>query len=313
MLRMNLSPADIEAFLSVAETGSFSRSGSALGLSQPAISARVQHLEQMLGVKLFHRTTRRVTITDAGERLRVRMQHTMAELRGMLQELDDELHLRRGRISIGASPTVAASFLADVICRFRRDQPDIEMILHDDFYGRALDRLLRGEVDLAVVPFAPNNDLFAFELLFEDRFLLAVPSTHRLATCGRVALDQLAGEVMVSMPPQSAAYGTFKRAFAGAGLEFSPAFQTRNPLTVFALIKAGFGIGFVTELLLGTQALTGIVLVPVEADLTRSVGIATAQDTILSPAAQAFCGALRDAAASQRAAAAALRRQPSSG
>jgi DNA-binding transcriptional LysR family regulator len=300
MLRMNLSPADIEAFLSVAETGSFSRSGLDLGLSQPAMSARVQHLEQMLGVKLFHRTTRRVTITDAGERLRVRMQHTMAELRGMLQELDDELHLRRGRISVGASPTVAACFLANVICRFRRDQPDIEMILHDDFYGRALDRVLRGEVDLAVVPFEPDNDLYAFELLFEDRFLLAVPSNHRLATCPRVTLDQLAGETLISMPPQSAAYNTFKRAFAEAGLEFSPAFQTRNPLTNFALVKAGFGIGFITELLLGTQAMTGIVLVPVEANLTRNVGIATAQDAVPSPAAQAFCAALRAAATLQR-------------
>ena len=298
MLRMNVSPADIEAFLSVAETGSFSRSGAALGLSQPAVSARIQHLEQMLGVKLFHRTTRRVTITDAGDRLLVRMQHTMAELRGMLQELEDEVHLRRGRISVGASPTVAASFLAGVICQFRTEQPDIEIILQDDFYGRAMDRVLRGEVDLAVVPFAPDNDLLEFELLFKDRFLLAVPSTHRLAQLQRVALDQLVGEVLISIPPQSAAYGTFKRAFTEAGLEFNPAFLARNPSTKFALIRAGYGIGFITESLLGTLALDGVTLLAVDADLTRSVGIATPQDKTLSPAAQAFCAALRKAAAS---------------
>ena len=96
MERINLSPAEIDAFLSLAETGSFSRTGAALGLSQPAVSARISHLEQTLGVPLFHRTTRRVTITVTGERLRVRLERAMAELRALTEELREEADLRRG-------------------------------------------------------------------------------------------------------------------------------------------------------------------------------------------------------------------------
>ena len=67
---INLSPADLDAFVAVAETGSFRQAAQTLGVSQPTISARIRHLEAVLGVRLFHRTTRRVVITDAGERLR---------------------------------------------------------------------------------------------------------------------------------------------------------------------------------------------------------------------------------------------------
>jgi LysR family transcriptional regulator, carnitine catabolism transcriptional activator len=296
MLRINLAPSDIEAFLSVADTASFSRSAVALGLSQPAVSARIQHLERVLGIPLFHRTTRQVVITDAGERLRVRLEHTMAELRGLLQEFEDETRLRRGRITLGASPTVAASFLPDIISRFHAERPEIEIILHDDFYGRALDRLLRGEVDLAVLPFEHDNELFDFEPLCIDRFHLAVPSGHKLAAQHVVTLRQIAHETLISMPPESSAWGTFKRAFTGAGLEFTPALQTRNALTELAMIRAGFGIGYVTELMANTLDLKGIVLLTVEgADLTRRVGIVRSKARSLSPAATAFRLALRAA------------------
>ena len=296
MSRINLSPSDIEAFLSVAETGNFSRSGAALGLSQPAVSARIHHLEEVIGAPLFHRTTRRVTITDVGERLRVRLEHTMAELQGLLQELNDETHLRRGRVTVGASPTVAASLLAGVISRFHAQRPEIEIILHDDFFGRAIDRVLRGEVDFAVIPFEPEHDLIEFEFLYTDRFLLAVPDAHPLAACRAVTIQQIARETFVSLPPQSAAWGTFKRAFAVAGFEFAPALQARNGRTTIAVVRAGFGIGYTTESLASNFDHEGITLLPVEgADLTRRVGIVRLKERSLSPAAGAFRSALRQA------------------
>jgi DNA-binding transcriptional LysR family regulator len=231
-----------------------------------------------------------VVISDAGERLRVRLEHTMAELRGLLQEFDEESHLRRGRVTLGASPTVAASFLPDVISRFHSARPELEIILHDDFYGRALDRLLRGEVDLAVLPFEPPaNDLLDFELLCTDRFLIAVPAGHRLAGLSVVTMEQIAREPLISLPPESAAWGTLKRAFTTAGLPFVPALQTRNLLTKLAMIRAGFGIGYFTEILANSLDLNGVVLLDVAgADLTRQVGIVRARGRTLSPAAEAF-------------------------
>ena len=296
-MQINLSPADIETFLSIAETGSFSATGIALGLSQPAVSSRISHLEQVLGVPLFHRSTRRVTITHAGERLRIRLEHAMAELRGLVGELQDEANLRRGRVTLGASPSVASGFLAGVISRFHAEHPHVEIVLHDDFYGHLLDRLSRGEVDLAVIPFEPDKDAFEFELLFTDRFLLAVPFGHRLAGCQTVALKDLLSEQLVTMPPFSAAWSTIKRAYDQAGLPFNPAMQTRNALTMAALVREGFGVAFVTELLARTFPVQGLALLQVSsADLERRVGIVTPKGRALLPAVSVLCGIMRDKA-----------------
>ena len=294
MLRINLSPAEIEAFLSLSETGSFSRTGAALGLSQPAVSARISHLEQTLGVPLFNRTTRRVTITAAGERLRVRLDRAVTELRGLMEELRDEANLRRGRITIGASPSVAAAFLADAVSRFHTLYPEIEIVLQDDFYGHALDRLLSGEVDLAVIPFEPGGEAFEFELLLTDRFLLAVATGHALARKRTVSMADLAFEPLVTMPPESAAWSTVKRAFEQAGLPFRPALQTRNSLTIMALVRAGYGVSFVTELLACTWPAPGITLREVgSAHLRRRVGIISTKGRAFLPTAEAFRTVLR--------------------
>ncbi|HQT67575.1 MAG: hypothetical protein B7Z78_04185 [Rhodospirillales bacterium 20-60-12] len=294
MLRINLTPSEIEAFLSLAETGSFSRTGAALGLSQPAVSARISHLEENLGVPLFNRTTRRVTITHAGERLRARLGNVIAELHGLVDELRDEANLRRGRINIGTSPSVAAGFLAGVIASFHTAHPKVEIVLHDDFYGHALERLQRGDVDIAIIPFEPDEKAFNFELLFTDRFLLAVPAGHILAEQHNVTLKDIAALPLITMPPESAAWTTIKRAFENADLKFRPAMQSRNSLTIVALVRAGFGIAFVTELMAKTFPLPEIKLLDLDgADLERRIGITSSKERAFSPATLAFCRMLR--------------------
>ena len=266
-----------------------------LGLSQPAVSARISHLEQTLGVPLFHRTTRRVTITATGERLRVRLERAVTDLRALTEELREEANLRRGCITIGASPSVAAGFLAVAISLFHTRHPDIEIVLQDDFYGHALDRLLNGVVDLAVIPFEPDNEAFDFELLLTDRFLLAVASEHRLADCPIVTMADVAKEALVSMPPESAAWTTIKRAFERAGLPFRPAIQSRNALTIMALVRAGYGVAFVTDLLAGTLPSPGVTLRDLgSVDLHRRIGVISAKGRALPPAVMAFRALLRE-------------------
>lgn len=301
MKLINISPADLDAFLSVAETSSFRQSAQQLGISQPGVSARIQHLEAVLGVKLFDRTTRRVSITDAGQRLRSRVERMVLETRALVREFREESHLQRGNVIVGASPSVAAAFLPEVIGAFRRRWPEIEVELLDDFFGQVLDRVSRGEVDLAVTPFASREDTLSYEPLLTDTFRLAVPDSHPLAKKGSAVLADLAGENLMSMPPESAAWALYRRAFAKAGVEYAPTFQTRDSVTIFSLVKQGVGVGLVTEMLSSVLDMRGITLLPVcDADLTRSIGIVRARDRAQSPASEAFCKLMRDVAERHR-------------
>jgi LysR family transcriptional regulator, carnitine catabolism transcriptional activator len=297
MLLINVSPSDLEAFLAVAESGSFSRSAEALGLSQPAVSARIRHLEDVLGVTLFHRTSRRVVISESGERLRIRLERTMGELRNLLREFDAEAHLRKGRVRIGASPSIASSFLPEAIAKFNRRWPDIEIMLQDDFYGRSLVRLEKGDVDFAVIPFDQPDERFRFERLLRDSFSPIVPKGHRLAKKRHVSLADLAKEPLVTVPPEAAAWASLKGAFGQAGLEFHPRFQTRSALSVVAMVAAGLGVGFVTKLGASQITTTGVTtLALADVEIGRDVGIVTVRGRSLPHAAAMFCKTLREVA-----------------
>jgi DNA-binding transcriptional LysR family regulator len=288
-MQINLSPTDLDTFISVAATGNFRQSARDLGISQPTVSARIRHLEDVLGVRLFHRTTRRVTITDAGERLRARVERMVLETRLLVTEFREEAQLRRGRLVIGASPSVAASFLPRAISDFRRRWPDVEVELLDDFYGQAMDRLSRGDVDLAVSPYVSTDGALQFDPLIEDRFRLAVADGHPLVGRGSVTIADIAGETLISMPPESAAWATLRRAFERAGHSYTPAFMTRYSLTMVALIRQGIGIGLVSDLVMQALDADGLHMIPVAGiDITRQLGIVSARDRDLSPAAAAF-------------------------
>ena len=147
----------LKTLIAIAEHGSFAAAGDAIGLTQSAVSLHVKALEEDLETKLFDRTTRRVVITDAGQRLRGRVERMVVDMRNLVREFRDEAHLGRGRVVVGASPSVAAAFLPKVIAEFQRRRPGIEVVLVDDFFGQVLDRVTRGEVDLAVTPVVPGR------------------------------------------------------------------------------------------------------------------------------------------------------------
>ncbi len=288
-MQINLSPTDLDTFISVAETGNFRQSARDLGISQPTVSARIRHLEDVLGVRLFHRTTRRVSITEAGERLRVRVERMVLETRALLAEFRDEARLAGGRLTIGASPSVGASLLPRALGVFRKRWPDVEIVLIDDFYGQALDRIRSGDVDFAVSPFVSDDPAFRFDRMMEDEFQLAVPSDHPFAGRESVSLAEIDPGALISLPPESAAWASVRRAFNQAGLQYAPAFLTRYSLTMVSLIREGLGIGMVSVLVMEALDKTGIRMIPVkEGTIVRQLGIVSARDRSLSPAATAF-------------------------
>ena len=294
MKRIGLTPSDLEAFLAVAEVQSFSQAASELGLSQPAVTARIKHLEQVIGIPLFHRTTRRVSLTEAGVRLSHRVESTIRELRSLLVEFDDEANLRRGRVCVGASATLSSGLLVGAIAKFRAQRPHIEISLFDDFYGRALERLERGEVNVAILPYEPRDDAIRFEPLFSDPLVLVVSRDHRLAGRDRVALSDLVGETLVASPPQSPAWEALRELLEENGLEFKPTLKTRNPFALLAMIQADMGIGFVPRMLTETMNMSGVKMIELDQYIGREIGVAILRGRAISPATAAFVETLRD-------------------
>lgn len=273
---INVEAADLQSVLAIADQGSFRAAALTLGCSQPAITARIQRVEATLGVQLFYRTTRRVTITEAGLRLKARAERTVADLAAIVQEFNDESQLKRGRVVLGATSTVAASIIPATIKQFRQEWPGVEVVVLDDFFGRELKRLSSGEIDFAVIPFDPEERQYSFQKLLDDAFILMVPAGHLLALRRSVDLREISKHPIISFPQQSTAWGNITRAFAEAGLSYEPAFLTRSILTLTAMVRANLGISFILDLVTPQLDLSNLTLIPVKGRKTkRQIEIAT--------------------------------------
>ena len=292
---INVGPRDLEAILAVAQHGSFRAAALALGVSQPAISARVQHAEDIFGVKLFNRTTRRVSVTRHGEQLVARAEQAMAELRALAQEFKDEARLRRGRVIVGATPSIAGSLLPGIIRDFRQRWPGIEVILRDDFLGRALDRVHMGEVDVAVTPKPEDDDRFECEVLAREEYLLVAPDSSPLVRRRTVTLAEAVRHPLLTLPARTATWEMLRRAYVAEGLPFQPAFETHNTVSVLALIKSGFGFSFMPVCILPMFNLQGLKTARVgPSRLYREVSITRSKGRAIQPATEAMIAMLKE-------------------
>jgi LysR family carnitine catabolism transcriptional activator len=292
-MAVNVGPEELETFLAVAELQSFGRAAERLRLSQPAVTSRVQRLERVMGVALLSRTTRRVSLTDAGERLRQQAQQMMDELQSLRQEFRDEVVLKRGRIAIGAAPTVAATILPPILARFMQRWPGVSIDLHDDFVGPTVERVSKGEVDLGLVPYEGDSRIFDFRPLLRDDFYILVPRDHPLAQRAEAHFREIGAYPLLSMPKEAAVWQTVARAFDAERMTFNPAFQARSLFTLLGLVEAGVGLTLVPRIILPRVNLNAVATVRIAGgSLYRTIGILTLHGRTPSPAANAFIRAV---------------------
>ncbi len=185
--------ANLAAFLAVATTGSFSRAAEQLHLTQPAISKRIAMLEQQLNTRLFDRIGRKVALTEAGRALKPRAQEVLGLLndtRRALSNLSDNV---QGRLSMATSHHIGLHRLPPVLREFTRAYPDVALDIQFLDSEVAYEKVLHGEIELAVITLAPEVEPpVVSELIWHDPLDLVIAPEHPLAHSSHVDLAQLA-------------------------------------------------------------------------------------------------------------------------
>lgn len=295
MNRINLGPRDLEAILAVARSGSFRAAAADLDLSQPAVSMRIKHAEDILGVKLFNRTTRSVTMTRQGERLALRAEQAMSELRALAQEFKDESRLKRGCVVMGASPAITGAVLPNILRRFGERWPGIEVIYRDEFLVRALERVHAGDFDFFITPTVESDDRFHWETLAHEDFYLVAPEGHPLVKTGSVTLRQVARFPLVTMPAGTRTRELLATAYRKAGYLFQPPFESKQMVSLVAMVKAGLGVAFLSENVLPLINMDGLATTQLkDVELRRGISIVRARGKALQPATEVLLQAMRE-------------------
>ena len=193
---------ELRVFLILAEELHFGRTAEKLRISQPGVSEAVRSLETHLGVRLFDRTSRRVSLTPAGEELRRKVAPIYQALVQALAETSDTAAGLSGPLRIGFSSTTHGPPLSHLVAQFQSRHPDCRVILHEVDSGDPYAALRRGEIDVLVNWLAVDEpDLTAGPAISLHNRLLVVSRSHRLAGRTAVLTEDLADEQVALMPP----------------------------------------------------------------------------------------------------------------
>ncbi len=186
--------------VALADEQSFTRAAEREHIAQPALSQQIQKLEQELGLPLVERTTRRVSITDAGNLLVARARRVLTELESARQELDRIRGIQTGHVVLGAMNTMGPVDITLVIARFHELHPQIELTVRENNSDALAEMLRVDAIDLAflsVTERVESHGLALQQILMEE-LVVVLPQNHPLAGRGEIKMSDLADEDFIS-------------------------------------------------------------------------------------------------------------------
>ena len=294
MLKPSL--ADLRAFVTVGELHSFAAAAKALHLSQPALSRRISHLEDQLGVRLVDRTTRTAGLTVLGKRF-------LGEMRGLVENLDrsvlslrDAAELETGDVTIGCVFSAVHHFLPPVIRAFQERHPRVLVRIVEEGADEVLASVKHGEADLAVNYIGMQDPEVEFMPLLKEPYVLACPAGHPLARRRAVKWAELATYPHARVSHASRNRLLIDQALADLPPLPRPIIEVRHVSTLIGIVERGLALAVVPRLTLPIGPAAPVVGVRLEQPaISRTVAIVRRTGRSLSPAAAAFARLLASA------------------
>ena len=285
-------------FYTVASHHSFSKAAQALAITQPAVSIQIQELEKSMGVTLFHRRSKGLRVTDAGETVYAYAQQIFALSGKLLETLQEAQDLKTGHLVLGASTTPGEYVLPQAVGQFRRLYPGIQLELIIANTRSIVQRILSGEIDMGMVGERPQQHSGELEIIdyMEDEIVLVAAPNHPMAQLSSLSAQQVVDEGLIVREVGSATRQTAERHLESLGAFPRVALELGSNEAVKQAAAAGGGIGVVSRLGVTAEVKAGMLTVlKVEVwNCRRPLTLVYSKDRYLSPAQRAFRSFLID-------------------
>lgn len=275
-------------FVAVAEARHFTQAAERMRVAQPSLSKQIKALEGELGASLFSRARGNVTLTPAGEALLPLARRMLADAETARSEVGELVGLRRGRVRLGATPSLCAGLLADALAKFHHAYPGIELFVEEGGSRDLVRTLARGQLDLALIIMPLHSDdpaLVTEEILRENLVVVSPSDDHARKPYARI--EELRRRPMVMFRRGYDLREATLSACRQAGFEPVFAVEGGEMDAVLRFVEAGLGVALVPSMVLdGRPGLAGTPLAP--PGLHRTIAIAHRKDVAPTRAAQAF-------------------------
>lgn len=291
----------LQAFLAVADQASFSQAAESLHLTQPAVSKRIQALEEQLGMPVFDRVGRRISLTEAGRVLLPRARQWLQDLDDLRREVSDLAGDSQGRLSgiltIGTSHHIGLHRLPPALRAFSTAYADVRLDIRFIDSEQAYEAVLSGELELGIVTLPPvADDRLVARVVWPDPLAFVVARDHPLQRQAQItgkALQphDLAAHAAILPSPNTFTRQIAEGLFRREGLQLQASLETNYLETIKMMVSIGLGWSVLPANLCDDD----VVELPVAGQrLSRDLGVVHHPRRVLSRAARAMLALLDD-------------------
>ena len=297
---MNL--RQLELFVAVVESGSFSRGAETASLTQSTVSQHIATLENEAELRLLDRTGQGVILTSAGELFLQHARQVLAECDRLRQAMAGFRGLQQASLTVGASNIPANYLIPAILPRLAAEHPGIALTMQTGDSRAILERLLADDVELAVVGSRDDDRGVEYLPLTSDLLVLAVSSQHPLSQSPTISLDDLAECPMIVRESGSGSDQALRQALRQAGFDparLQIAVRLGSNEAVRQALLNGFGAAFLSEISIHQELKRGELVKVHVADFVvqRQFWLVTRERRTASPAAQVFAALMQESIA----------------
>ena len=291
---MKLPIDGIQAFVRIAELGSFVRAAETLGLSQTGLTRRMQRLEGFVGVRLLDRTTRSTELTAVGREFLPLARRLVDDLTLGIERLRTQGRLALGDVTVATLQSVAFRQLPLAIAEYAHRYPENRVQVLERSGSLVTKAVREAEADFGIhIQAGPEPDL-AEDRLMRDPFVLICAASHSLADAAAIRWSDLAAVDLVTLGGASGNRKLVEAQLARAGLPERGRFVVESTPTALAFASSGVGVAILPAAMRATAVAGGLVEVPlVEPTLHRTISLVRRRNETLTPAAAAFYALLK--------------------
>lgn len=290
-MAMNIKYRPLKAFLLAVDCGSFTRAADQLGVTQPSFTALIHDLEEVLGVRLFERSTRSLRLTPAGEEFFIRVQRPLTDLEEGYRSILDLAAVKHGSIVMGALPSTSLALIPATLGELRVRQPALRVRVIEGHNAQLIEMLRTNQIEFALATMLEPHSGMKFLPLLQDTFSVVMPLTHILAARSALYWRDLPAHDLILLSQGSSVRALFDHAVEGEAATSSSSshYDVTHMTTAVGLVRQGLGVTVLPRLALPELNLQGLLNKPIQ-DLNakRTIGVLHRQDRSLSPAAQLF-------------------------
>jgi DNA-binding transcriptional LysR family regulator len=291
---MNPSLRQMRALVALAKTGSFTLAADHLNVTQSALSGQIKELEQLLGMRVVERTTRKTQLSELGRELTPLFDKMLQDLDRAMADIANRKALKQGSVRVAAPQMLSCTLLPEVIAAYRVQHPEVQVRLADSPVEQVSARVFSGEVDFGIGPERDATAEIDARSLFEMPFVVVFPPGHALEQRERITWADVDQFPFIALQGQFTERLLRDMHVSFRELSLSPYNEVTFMTTALAMVHATLGITVCLPYAEKMVQLYGLRMRPLEApSLTRRFFVYTRNARELSPAAESFVAFLQ--------------------